>query len=91
MLWYPLPLRSYHVLPVPLYEEVLPASSHNTRPSRTTAPLTMRPLPAMEPTVSLKPFRLKVAPASTVRAVLSGRRSAAASDRMPPLTVVAPV
>ena len=54
------------------------------------APLLLtRPVPASEPTVSLKPFMSKVP--STTRALASAMRFAAPSLSVPALTVVAPV
>ena len=49
------------------------------------------PAPASEPIVSLKLFRLKVAPPATVTALTSAIRLAAPSVSVPALMVVAPV
>ena len=49
------------------------------------------PAPAREPIVSTKLFRLNVAPALTVTALVSAMRFAAPNCKVPALMVVAPV
>ena len=77
----PVPL----ITPEKMVEELSPPAVRMPVPSVTL------PAPASEPIVSLKLFRLNVAPPTTVRALVSAMRLAAPSVSVPTFTFVAPI